>query len=126
MSNIIKQKQVVEIRVSFLFDRFGQQEEYNRAIEENENELAQKLENQDMLMLIVNVDAKVKMSCGHYEEVFDSLSGCYYDLWNNDLEKLSALEDYQMIENVKDQIIEKVGAENVDFVVKYDTEIGYD
>ena len=124
MTQIIKTKQTVEIKVSFLFDEISQQEEYDRAIEEDNHAFAEKLNNQDTIMLIVNVDANVKMPCGHYENVFDSLGGCDWDT-NQDITKIVAFTYYKMVENVKDQVIEIIG-DNVDFVVSYDKNVEYD
>jgi hypothetical protein len=121
-------KQKVTIKITFDYDQLSRQEEYDRLINEggkDNKELARKINNDDIMLLHVNVEADViNPSCGHIETFFDSLGSCYYNPQREDITEITAFTYYKMVDNVKDQIIDKFG-DNFEFNIEYDKEIKY-
>lgn len=93
---------------------------FNRTFENTISDI----ENDTIICLDVRVTASYKVSCGHYEESFDSLGGCWYNWRTDNLdETFYAITDHDMIGNVKREVIEKLGTDNIEFELNVNSEI---
>lgn len=132
-----QEKQKITIHIETEYDQEIAQEEYDRLLSERNNyinkgfsesqakyfnrrneDIMREFENGWLDCLIIKAIAKdVNLPCGHTYDFWDSIGGCFV---RNRQDTLDRVKDYQLIENVKEQII-KEGI-NAEFEINEDLE----
>lgn len=120
MSQQLKNNNIVTIEIKTEYDDQCAQEEYQRLLDQRNDyinkgfsveqskyfnrrneDIMRKLENGWMDCIYIDVKATILMPCGHEQEFYDGLGGCFVEN-RKDVEDIIRFN--QMIDNVKQQI----------------------
>ena len=133
-------KQIIDITVSFDEDhestrmnyedyqsRLEQLQNKKRKTKDNKQEIEDiksqmdAIENNNSVCLYIDVKANVKMPCGHYEEFYSGVGGCWYNFYEGMEDFKRNYSDYinDDIENIKEQIKQKLPNQVLDFNIIY-------
>jgi len=111
----------VSLRQLYIDKGFSEQQAkyFNRSWEQNINHLV----NEDWYYLLIEVKANVLMPCQHIEEFYTNLGGYCYDWRTMDLDKEFPNEAIDLIEDIKDQIKQKIDINDIEFNIIVDKDI---